>query len=420
AFADEKSNIVPVPASRLAKGRTLLLPELSATFAAPSNDWQWTELKTPPSANLKEFRCQSAKEIFAIVIDTTPATPATGELTSEDATAFAERVMRPYSQNGSKVTLERAEPSSLPKPDSFRVVAHTVGTPKGATKKVERTYQLHVSTSGRRFCVYFGSSVATNVELMTRLATAFQGARAPQAAAPAPVAPVASSGKEKAAAFKAACEAEDAKLMAGLVKFIIVVGTFVLVGGTVAFVTQRRAAPYKVVLPFAQVRHFPEVCVLTGEKEDLDLESFKFSYTSSAGAAIGLISMVSIFTGGIIYTPGRRTIDLDLPLSAEGRRLMKRARIIRPLNLIGTIGLLVLSMALGVWFGFVAALLGIVAAVVVPVTITTRYLNAANVKCLHMSEEAITLQFPSKEVALEVRTATAPKAAIRARGRGAR
>lgn len=168
----------------------------------------------------------------------------------------------------------------------------------------------------------------------------------------------------------------------------------------------------RVNLPMSQVSRLRRACVVTGSTDDLERTEVKLSHTSRLGIAVGLISLISLFTGGILYKPGSRWIDLKLALSGEGRRLATEGQRLLALSHLSRVLLwaafLTTSISLSVQLLWVVPL---VAAMTVPALLAEKAASRMSPRCLGMTDDTISLEFGQASVAESIRAGVARAAA---------
>lgn len=414
-----------VPAERLQNGNTLLLKEAGASIDAPSGTWVWTQLVKEADPGTQTFRCRDPKTraVFTVTLE-----PGADPSSADAAVALANRAMRPYAAHSYKVQLDPAAASAVPLPASFKITGQAVG-PK-ATVYVFG----YLACAAQRVGFSFVGSKPDEPALFKKFVASWKplapGNPATDAS-PSPAAP-ANAGKLPGTVpagklpgtvpagvrptpdpahlalleSKLNAQREQDAARRQSTEIVLVVLLLLFFGGiTLAIVSAIRARNYQAEIPFARWKRIPKVCVFTGTADGLTAEPFKFAHTSGASKLVGVLSLVSIFTGGILYMPGKQRVEVNLFVSDEGRRLRSRAGSMRALSLLSIFGFFVGAIVLGSLLGGVGVSVCLVGMVAAPIAISTLLIAPGQITCVGMTKETIWLQFSSKEIAAQVKTA---------------
>jgi hypothetical protein len=382
----------PVPAKLVSGGGRLVVEDANCRMDAPRESWHWLHVKR---ATPTTYRCRGPE---GRTLSLTIATGAGADLSGDFIGTFAVSVVKLEAPPGAALVVDKVESSIYPIPGSFRVAGHVSGATPGS-----HWFAYVVLTTNR-----YGVSTLAPGEVEPpefQMAAMSFCLLKPDAAPPAVAAAVERSAHlaqlevrdRQARIGRERSEAKARHALYGLVLVAFLPAIMMLVQVV-------RAAPRRVVIPFARIKDMPRACVVTGFTDELRKERVKFVVTSSLGMAVGLLSLVSLFTGGIVYRPGSKSIELDLTFSDRAKTLRRRATIFGVLSLLGTIALFAAFLATAVMVETpLVWVVPLVLALVVPGLLASQRDRYANPRCVDMTKETITLQFGSEAFAAAVR-----------------
>ncbi len=255
----ESDQQVPPPAPELTTDGALLLPDFGASFRAPSAKWRWCELEESENAKIYACRFENTERSFLLRVEK----KLWLAFSRERAVDYAEGLLMPYLM-GYTWSESKAEPSSVPKRGSFKVVIRATG--EAGTDKAGKTFERTVFVGAvkerffRAFRVVLKPEDAADQELMAQLASAWQtgskAASAPEERAVAKTPILDKILREAESETQAPAEPSVTRTTASGEKRVFVkvtAGVIVLVfqlAGFVAFVRRRRGAqPEQVARP---------------------------------------------------------------------------------------------------------------------------------------------------------------------------